>query len=220
MGEEFLSGFFQGCLIALPTCFLVLLMSTMNLITSSYAVVAVSGVVTSVLGFCKSVMGYDLGVAEAIAGVIVIGYSVDYTVHLSHMYSEASNHGHSSRVSRAEFALCNMGSTIFAGAGTTMSAGAVMFLCYVTFFNKMAVLICATIFYSMFFALGFFAGMLFIAGPEGHCGDLWHLCFKVSNSVAANANIESTVVADATNEELKADGITVVGTGNMRIEAV
>ena len=34
--------------------------------------------------------GWSLGVAESIAGVIVIGFSVDYTVHLGHIYKEAT----------------------------------------------------------------------------------------------------------------------------------
>lgn len=34
---------------------------------------------------------------EAIAGVIVIGYSVDYVVHLAHMYCEGTHFGHNTR---------------------------------------------------------------------------------------------------------------------------
>ena len=34
---------------------------------------------------------------EAIAGVIVIGYSVDYVVHLAHMYCEGKHFGHNTR---------------------------------------------------------------------------------------------------------------------------
>lgn len=53
--------------------------------------------VLCVLGFCKSAMDWDLGVGEAIAGVIVIGYSVDYVVHLAHMYCEGKHFGHQTR---------------------------------------------------------------------------------------------------------------------------
>ena len=44
------------------------------------------GIVASVMGFCKWAMGWGLGIAESIAAVIVIGFSVDYVVHLGHMY--------------------------------------------------------------------------------------------------------------------------------------
>jgi protein dispatched 1 len=36
-------------------------------------------------------IGWSLGVAESIAGVIVVGFSVDYTLHLGHIYKEAEH---------------------------------------------------------------------------------------------------------------------------------
>jgi hypothetical protein len=36
-------------------------------------------------------LGWSLGVAESIAGVIVVGFSVDYTLHLGHIYKEAEH---------------------------------------------------------------------------------------------------------------------------------
>lgn len=65
-----------------------------------------------------------------------------------------------------------MGSTVFAGAVTTAGSGMVMFMCFFTFFPKMALLICMTICFSFLFALGFFMGLLWIAGPEGEFGNL------------------------------------------------
>eukprot|EP00420_Gonyaulax_spinifera_P002940 CAMPEP_0197938662 /NCGR_PEP_ID=MMETSP1439-20131203/118498_1 /TAXON_ID=66791 /ORGANISM="Gonyaulax spinifera, Strain CCMP409" /LENGTH=83 /DNA_ID=CAMNT_0043561741 /DNA_START=12 /DNA_END=263 /DNA_ORIENTATION=- len=72
-----------------------------------------------------------------------------------------------------------MGSTVFAGAITTAGSGMVMFLCFLTFFFKMALLICMTIFYSFLFSLLFFMGLCFLAGPEGQAGDLF--CGKFSH---------------------------------------
>ncbi|CAE8643010.1 unnamed protein product, partial [Polarella glacialis] len=172
LGEELLSGLFSGCAIAAPISFLVVLCSTYNLIVSVYAVASVAAIVFCVLGFCKSAMDWDLGVGEAIAGVIVIGYSVDYVVHLAHMYCEAKEHGHKTRDARARFAILNIGSTVFAGALTTASAGAVMFFCFFYFFFKMALLICITIFYAFLFSLGFFMAIMFTVGPENDFGEL------------------------------------------------
>jgi predicted RND superfamily exporter protein len=123
-------------------------------------------------------MGYSLGIGESVAGVIVIGYSVDYVVHLAHMYEEAPKFGCTTRHQRASFAIENMGGTVFAGAVTTAGAGVIMFLCFSTFFHKMAILISMTIVYSFFFSLGLFTSLLFLIGPEGHSGDLayyWNL---------------------------------------------
>merc|ERR1712217_578020 len=115
---------------------------------------------------------WDLGIGEAIAGVIVIGYSVDYVVHLAHTYCEAKHHGYNTRGERAKFAAQSMGSTVLFGALTTAGSGAVMFFCYFTFFFKMAVLICVTIMFSFLFSLGFFMGLVWLIGPENSMGDL------------------------------------------------
>ncbi|CAE7708242.1 disp1 [Symbiodinium pilosum] len=172
MGEELINGLFSGIAIAMPISFLVLLSSTQNVVVAIYAVLTVGSIVLCVLGFCKSAMDWDLGIGEAIAGVIVIGYSVDYVVHLAHMYCEAKHFGHQTRDERAKFAIRNMGSTIFAGALTTMLAGATMFICFFYFFIKMALLICVTIMYSFLYSLVFFMAVLWLAGPEYSFGYL------------------------------------------------
>mmetsp|Transcript_66997 Transcript_66997/g.122198 ORF Transcript_66997/g.122198 Transcript_66997/m.122198 type:complete len:1175 (+) Transcript_66997:60-3584(+) len=172
MGEELVNGLYAGCAIAGPLAFLVLIFSTMNIVVAGYAVLAVGSIVMCVLGFCKSSQDWDLGIGEAIAGVIVIGYSVDYVVHLSHMYCESGDQGAHTRAQKCEFAIRNMGSTVFAGAITTALSACFMFLCFFTFFIKMALLIVMTIFFSFIFSLGFFMSALWIVGPEGTCGDL------------------------------------------------
>jgi hypothetical protein len=175
LGEELLAGFFSGCAIAGPIAFLALLLSTKNIITSLYAVFCVASVVACVLGFCKSALGWSLGIGEAIAGVIVIGYSVDYVVHLAHMYCEAGHHGYSTRESRCTFAISNMGSTVFAGAITTAGSAVIMFICFLSFFIKMAILICITIMYSFIFSLGLFMALMWTVGPQGNVGDLMQI---------------------------------------------
>ena len=68
----------------------------------------------------EAVMDWDLGIAESIAGIIVIGFSVDYVVHLAHMYMDGFHvGGFSDRDSRISYALEKMGGTVFAGAVTT-----------------------------------------------------------------------------------------------------
>jgi len=172
MGEELINGLFSGIAIAMPISLVVLLCSTQNIVVAMYAVLSVGAIVLCVLGFCKSAMDWDLGVGEAIAGVIVIGYSVDYVVHLAHMYCEGKHFGHNTRDERAKFAIRNMGSTIFAGAITTVLAGATMFICWFYFFIKMALLICVTIMYSFLFSLVFFMSILWLAGPEYEFGHI------------------------------------------------
>merc|ERR1712178_351461 len=134
-------------------------------------VFSIGSVVMCVLGFCRSAMDWDLGIGEAIAGIIILGYSVDYVVHMGHIYCGAGHQGISDRIGRTEYAVRNMGSTIFAGAITTAGSATIMFLCFNTFFTKMAVLICMTIFFSFLYSFCFLVPMLILAGPQGDFGN-------------------------------------------------
>ena len=116
---------FIGFAICFPCAFLVLVIATRNIIVSSVAIVSVIGIVSSVMGFCKWAMGWGLGIAESIAAVIVIGFSVDYVVHLAHMYMDASHQTPpiNSREGRVAYALKTMGVTVISGAVTTFGSG-------------------------------------------------------------------------------------------------
>lgn len=58
------------------------MLSTKNIIISFFAVLTIAMIVGNVLGFFLYAMGWALGFLEAIVGVIVIGFSVDYVIHL------------------------------------------------------------------------------------------------------------------------------------------
>ena len=124
------------------------------------------------LGFVQSSLGWDLGVAESVAGIIIIGFSVDYTVHLGNEYIQGGREGYDDRISRVFYASRRIVSTVAAGAMTTGGAGLFMFPAQLVFFIKMAVLMLGTIVYSYLYALGFFMGALLIMGPEGELGDV------------------------------------------------
>ena len=168
----FVNGLLMGLGICFPIAFLVLWFATGNIILAVYATFAIGSVVCSVLGFCQAVMGWDLGVAESIAGIIVIGFSVDYVVHMAHMYTEAEeNTGAKSRDERFAYAAEKMGLTIIGGAVTTAGSGSMMFLCQMVFFFKMGFLVCMTILFSVIYSLGFFMALCVLIGPEGDVGN-------------------------------------------------
>jgi hypothetical protein len=165
--EGIVYGFYQGMIVAFPIAFLVLLFATDNYLISLYAIGTVFFIVFGVLGFVNYSMGWELGVAESIAGIIIIGFSVDYTVHLGHMFNHADEvEGVRSRKKKFEFASRLMVATIVGGAITTAGAGVFMFGCQLVFFTKMAMLIVTTILLSYLYALGFFMAVLFLFGPE------------------------------------------------------
>lgn len=164
--QGLVQGVFLGFSICFPAVFLVLLFATKNLLLACYATLSIAAIVGCVLGFCNYGMGWDLGAAESISAVIVIGFSVDYVVHLGHIYIDARHVGKKSRIDRFKYASEMMGTTVVAGAITTMGSGLFMFGCQMIFFYKMAVLITLTIFLSLLFSLGFFMALVVVAGPS------------------------------------------------------
>eukprot|EP00452_MALV-II_sp_L67-6_P000358 gene358-biopygen26 len=70
------------------------------------------------------IAGWELGVPESIAVVIVIGFSVDYVVHLAAHYVHSPFNG---REERATESVTAMGVSTFSGAITTMGSGVFLF---------------------------------------------------------------------------------------------
>lgn len=130
-----------GFAICFPVAFVVLVLATGNVIVAFYAIMSIALIVASVLGAAKLYAGWSLGVAESIAGVIVIGFSVDYTVHLGHIYKEAVMYVQDTKEQKTQHALVVMGTTVIGGGLTTLSAGLILYCCTLTFFTKMASLL-------------------------------------------------------------------------------
>lgn len=158
-------GMFQGLAISLPTAFLVVLYSTSNFLIASLAVMTIICIVSFVLSVAYF-MGWALGIGEAIATVMVIGLSVDYTIHLGKVYSHAHEEGHIKKSDRFAYTMELMGETVLSATLTTAGSSAVMFGCAMAFFSKMATLIVSTIFASAAYALLFFMPLLLLLSTD------------------------------------------------------
>lgn len=86
--REFGDSAISGTIISLAFAFLVLILVTHNIIISIYSILTIGGIVLSVISVME-MAGWELGVAESIAIVILIGMSVDYVVHLANHYIES-----------------------------------------------------------------------------------------------------------------------------------
>ena len=147
---------------------MVLLFSTENLLVALYAIVGIVLIVASVLGTIEYVYGWDLGVVESLMGNLVVGFSVDYTIHLGHMFVAAGRERDlKSSVDRFSFAICKMGGTVVGGAVTTLGAGLCMLPCQLVFFYKLGLLMVTTILFSLIYSFGFVMPLLAAAGPSG-----------------------------------------------------
>ena len=145
-----------------------LLFSTENILVALYAIVGIALIVASVLGTIEYVYGWDLGIVESLMGNLVVGFSVDYTIHLGHMFVVGGReHNLQSSLDRFSFAIRKMGGTVLGGAITTLGAGLFMLPCQLLIFYKLGLLMVTTIFFSLLYAFGFVMPLLAAAGPSG-----------------------------------------------------
>lgn len=166
-------GMSAGMAFAFPLALVVLVAVTANYVIAGLAIISVCAVVASVLGVCESIFGWSLGTGEAIAGVMVIGLAIDYTIHLGHMYVHAGRHEHlPTREQRFEYAVDKMMGTVIGGAITTCGAGFMMFFAIQAFFTKMATLLTFTIFFSALYAAFWFMPILYWYGPSNNDFDI------------------------------------------------
>jgi predicted RND superfamily exporter protein len=121
--------------------------------------------------------GWEIGVSESLSMVMMIGFSVDYVVHLSADYMHSA---HKSRHDRMKQSYGEMGISIFSGSVTTFGSGVFLFGGKVILFNKFALLITVTVFFSLLSAFCLFGAIMHTFGPEEGFGDIKNItkCFK------------------------------------------
>jgi len=136
------------------------------------SVVFIVTTVVSVMVF----QGWQLGISESIGVVILIGFSVDYVVHLSSHYIHSAQ---KERGNRMQDSYYEMGATILGGSITTIGSGVFLFLATVTLFQKFAVLITVTIIVSFIYSMIFFGAIMHAFGPQGDTGNFVILIRKL-----------------------------------------
>ncbi|KAJ8602620.1 hypothetical protein CTAYLR_010198 [Chrysophaeum taylorii] len=155
-------------ILSLFLAWLVLVFSTGNIITSSLATITIGMICTIVLGFIH-IVGWGLGPLESILIVIVVGFSVDYTVHLADSFMNSRS---MTRKAKLRDALVHTGSSVLSGAISTLGASIPMFGAKIIFFQKFGAFVFMTIGLSLLYSLGFFCALLFHIGPLGKSGAL------------------------------------------------
>ena len=162
----------NGMSMAAAFAFIALLISTKNLIISLCASLNIAGIVASVSAAIK-IAGWPMGITESVALVILVGFSVDYVVHLANAYIEA-NHVYD-RHTRVQLSLREMGATVLAGAITSFGSSVFMWAATSTFFVKFAALLAFTVSFSISWSLIFFPSLCYLCGPQGND---WNIDFK------------------------------------------
>merc|ERR1711879_539494 len=158
----------SGMGLAIPLSFVVLLISTRNWIVSIFALLDIIGVIACELTTIQ-IAGWKLGIIESLSVVMLIGFSIDYVVHVANAYLESKG---DSRMERMSFALLTMGVSVLAGAITTALSGIMLVFPSFLMFYKMGIIIMTVVVYALLWAMIFFSSIMLLIGPEGKQGDL------------------------------------------------
>ena len=113
-----------------------------------------------------------MGVAESIGTIMVIGFSVDYVVHLAAHYVHSAA---ITRFPRTTESLGEMGISIFSGAMTTIGSSAFLYGAELGIFQKFAFILTTTCTIAIIFSLVYFTALSHGFGPEGRTGNLGRL---------------------------------------------
>lgn len=159
---------FQGMAIASILCFIILLVATRNIVQAIISLICVAVVIVSVLSI-EFALGWEIGVSESLAMVILIGFSVDYVVHLSSDYVHSA---HASRHDKMQESYEEMGVSILSGMCTTFGSGAFLFGGQLVTFYKFAVMITSTVSISFIVSMFLFGSIMHIIGPQQGFGDI------------------------------------------------
>jgi uncharacterized membrane protein YdfJ with MMPL/SSD domain len=100
---------------------------------------------------------------------LVVGLAVDYVVHLAEGYSRSEARDRRGRVQEM---LERVGISVLSGAVTTLGASLFMLFAKILFFMQFGIFMFCTIGFSLLYAIGLFATLLAIIGPEGDTGSI------------------------------------------------
>mmetsp|Transcript_12091 Transcript_12091/g.24707 ORF Transcript_12091/g.24707 Transcript_12091/m.24707 type:complete len:1010 (+) Transcript_12091:76-3105(+) len=161
-GEAIVTTTKQGIAISLTFAALVLLVANRNWILASLAMLTIIGVVGAV-AWMMILLDWTVDFLGSVCLIVVIGLSIDYTVHLCHSYI------HSPEVynlHRAAHAATEMGVSIVSGAVTSFWASFFLLLCSMTFFKRFGAFMCATVVISLILSIWFFIPICSFLGPS------------------------------------------------------
>mmetsp|Transcript_8260 Transcript_8260/g.36931 ORF Transcript_8260/g.36931 Transcript_8260/m.36931 type:complete len:908 (-) Transcript_8260:526-3249(-) len=80
----------RGLGITLAVAFAAITLSTFNIVIGFYCIFIVGAIVTCMIAFMY-LYGWAWGISESVAVVLIVGFSVDYVVHIANAYVESAN---------------------------------------------------------------------------------------------------------------------------------
>merc|ERR1712039_69901 len=103
---------------------------------------------------------------ESTGMIVIVGLSVDYSVHIMHAYNERQQ---PYRRGRTRWAARTMGVSIASGAVTTFLASIPLWFGQISFFYNFGTFMALTVFFSLLLTMTFLMPP-YVCGPEGTAG--------------------------------------------------
>ena len=153
-----------GASIALAFC--VLVGFTRDLRISVLATLVIGCVVVTVVGLVH-IYGWKMDTFEAVCITILVGFSVDYIVHLAVAYVDHRDIPPADREARTLRAMSTLGISVTAGAASTAGACLFLFPATITFLPKFGAFMVTAVSVAFLFSMGAFSALLVTFGPTG-----------------------------------------------------
>jgi len=176
--NEMVKAAITGVAYSLLISFGVLVLATGNWWVSGLGLINILAISLVFLGLMP-VWGWSLGEYECIFLIAVVGLSVDYTVHLLHVYETCKEED---RVSRSRHALAEMGISVTNSAITTLLASVVLFGCGFYFFFMFGLFMFLVIGFSILMSITFLIPLCILIGPQREQGRLPFLSRSCRNA--------------------------------------
>ena len=167
--EVIVKSAWVGTAISVLFAFVTLTVATGNYIITLLAIVSIACILVCCIGFMV-LCGWSLGMIEAICCTVCVGFSIDFVAHVAVAYSESDRS--LSSYERTKRALEELGVSVTAATATTVGAATFMLPNRLVPFQKIGLFVIFDMTISLLFAVGFFAALLVVAGPEGETGNL------------------------------------------------
>eukprot|EP01013_Petalomonas_cantuscygni_P004608 TRINITY_DN14_c0_g1_i1.p1 TRINITY_DN14_c0_g1~~TRINITY_DN14_c0_g1_i1.p1 ORF type:complete len:1271 (+),score=328.06 TRINITY_DN14_c0_g1_i1:159-3971(+) len=193
----------SSAMISLVVVLIVSILFTGSIVISLITVVCI-GLILAVIFAYMVWRGWPLNFIEAIALTVLVGISVDFTVHYATAYTEAP---FTTRQRRLRYAMTTMGTSVVSGAVTTLAAAFLLFFTTFQFFRKFGEFMFVAILMSFVVCNTLFPAIVFFVGPEGHCLDVHYgvrLLFAACGVSACAPSKPSTEIREPARSPLPA----------------
>jgi predicted RND superfamily exporter protein len=146
---------------SLAIAYVIIFLSTGSSLLTTMAVGTIGCTVATLIATLVWI-GWEMSLLESICLTILVGLSVDYTIHLANAWGNSKA---TTRLEKTQHMLGEIGISVFAASITTFLSAVALFACTVLFFFKFGVFIALTIIISMVYAFLLFTALVALVGP-------------------------------------------------------